>query len=110
MLILRHFLLAAFVIVLSCNRKVIPVIASREAPPPQKSQFIYPPKATVPADTTAGKRLFAIRCNRCHGLPLVSQFNAERWEMILPLMFPRSGFNNEEALHVRAYVLANAVK
>jgi cytochrome c len=110
MVILRVFLIANLIIILSCNRKVVPVITNRQAPPPQKTQFIYPPIATIAADTSTGKRLFNLHCNRCHGLPLISQFNAERWETILPLMFPRSRFNNEEALHVRAYVLANAVK
>lgn len=95
-------------ILVSCQKKTVPLITERKSEPPRKLSSIYPPQATVAADTLAGKRLFAGRCGRCHGLPDTHQFNAERWDDILPLMFPRSGFNNEEALHVRAWVLANA--
>lgn len=94
----------------SCQKKALPVITERKADLPEKIASIYPPKATVPVDTLMGNRLFRTSCGRCHGLPEPKQFSVEKWETILPLMFPRSRFNNEEALHVRAYVLANAVK
>lgn len=92
----------------SCQKKSLPLVTERNAELPRKLNNIYPPQATVAPDSLAGKRLFAGRCGRCHGLPDTRQFNTERWDEILPLMFPRSGFNNEEALHVRTWVLANA--
>ncbi len=98
------------VLLFSCQKKAVPVITGREAELPRKTEFIYPPKATVAPDTLLGNRLFTARCGRCHGLPEPKQFSAKKWDDILPLMFPRSRFDNEEALHVRAYVLANSEK
>jgi hypothetical protein len=96
-------------LLLSCQKKSVPVITERKADLPRKTESVYPPKATIAADTLLGSRLFIASCGRCHGLPEPKQFSKEKWEAILPLMFPRSRFNNEEALHVRAYVLANAL-
>lgn len=93
-----------------CQRQAVPVIRSRNAPLPQKLESVYPPRETVKADTLSGKIIFANRCGRCHGLPVPGQFNREKWDDVLPLMFPRAGLNNEEALHVRTWVLANASK
>ena len=97
-------------LLVSCHKKAVPVITERQADLPRKTESLYPPKETVKADTVMGNRLFMARCGRCHGLPEPKQFSKEKWDDILPLMFPRSRFNNEEALHVRAYVLANAAK
>jgi hypothetical protein len=105
---MKKFML--IILLASCHQKAVPVISERKAEPPKKFESIYPPKETVPPDTTAGKQLFTARCGRCHGLPETNQFTAEKWDGILPVMFPRTGMNNEEALHVRAYVFANAKK
>lgn len=94
----------------ACTKKVMPVISDRKADPPKMIRTEYPPKETVAPDTTAGKNIFIQRCGRCHGLPDANQFNADRWDDILPLMIPRAGLNNEEALHVRTYLLAHAAK
>jgi len=107
-------ILAAIILLLiitaACQKKAAPVITGRKTAPPKKMESRYPPKETVPPDTLTGKSLFVARCSRCHALPEAKQFSIQRWEDILPLMFPRAGLNNEEALHVRAYVLANGAK
>jgi len=95
------------VLLASCHKKAVPVITERKAGAPKKFESIYPPKETVLPDTAVGKQLFTDRCGRCHGLPETNQFTAEKWDNILPVMIPRARMNNEEALHVRAYVLAN---
>ncbi len=94
----------------ACQKKALPVITERKTEPPAKINSKYPPKETVAPDTLAGKRIFISRCGRCHALPEMKQFSMERWDDILPVMFPRARMNNEEALHVRAYLLANAAK
>ncbi|MGQ0737835.1 MAG: hypothetical protein ACT4OJ_02140 [Bacteroidota bacterium] len=99
-----------FLILAACQKKAVPVITGRKAELPKKFESIYPPKETMPPDTLAGKRIFMSRCGRCHALPEAKQFSIEKWDDILPLMFPRAGLNNVEALHVRAYVLANTAK
>lgn len=95
-------------LVVACHKKALPVIAERKAELPKKVESIYPPRPTVAPDSVAGKQIFMARCVRCHGLPDAKQFTKEKWDDILPLMFPRSGLSNEEALHVRTWLLANA--
>lgn len=97
-----------FTLFYACQPKTAPVITERKAPPPRKIENIYPPRETIAPDTTAGKKIFAMRCDRCHGLPLATQFSRQQWDAILPVMFPRAGLNNEEALHVRSWLLANS--
>ena len=97
-------------LLVSCQKKAVPVISDRKARVPQKIESIYPPKATITPDTLAGRRIFVNRCDRCHGLPLTAQFSIRQWDAILPTMFPRAGLSNEEALHVRAYLLATAAE
>lgn len=105
----KTFLLLFLLLVGSCYKKAVPVIAERKTELPKKVENSYPPRPTVAPDTVAGRQIFVTRCSRCHGLPDVKQFIKERWDNILPLMFPRAGLRNEEALHVRTWVLANAV-
>lgn len=98
------------IILQACAKKVMPVIESRNTESPKKIKSIYPPEETMKPDTLAGKQIFTARCGRCHGLPGTKQFTAEKWDNILPDMFPRARLTNEEALHVRAFVLFNAKK
>lgn len=105
---LNKVFLFLLLLVLACHKKAVPVIAERKTELPKKVESIYPPRPTVAPDSVAGKQIFKARCGRCHGLPDAKQFTKERWDDILPLMFPRSGLSNEEALHVRTWVLANA--
>lgn len=95
---------------IACQKKTVPVITERKTDPPAKIGSIYPPAGTVAPDTAEGRAVFIERCGRCHGLPDPVQFNAVRWESILELMIPRARIDKEIAVHVRAYVLANAAK
>jgi hypothetical protein len=97
-------------LLIACHKKTVPVITERNAELPKKIGSNYPPQATVPPDTVAGKSIYTTRCGRCHDLPLPAQFSAARWDDILPTMFPRARLTNEEALHVRTWVLVNAGK
>lgn len=97
-------------LVVACQKKSVPVITERKTGPPTKISSPYPPAGTIVPDTVEGKTVFMARCSRCHGLPDPAQFNAVRWESILELMIPRARIDKENAVHVRAYVLANAAK
>lgn len=105
-----YLLLAFLFLITACHKKGVPAIVERNAPPPRKIESVYPPRETVAPDSIAGKSIFAGRCVRCHALPVVSQFTRERWDAKLPVMFPRAGLTNEEALHVRSWLLANAAR
>jgi hypothetical protein len=100
----------AIILFMACHKKTVPVITERNAELPKKIESRYPPQQTVPPDTVAGKSIYTTRCGRCHDLPLPAQFSATRWDDILPTMFPRARLTNEEALHVRTWVLVNAGK
>lgn len=98
------------VILLACQHQSIPVITDRKAEKPKRIVSVYAPPGTVTADTSAGKTLFMASCSRCHGLPEIRLYREPRWEGILLTMIPKTRLNEEQAVHVRAYVLANAVK
>jgi cytochrome c5 len=95
-------------ICVACQKKAVPLVTERKAPPPNISRNAYPPKETVAPDTVAGKRIYANRCGKCHALPTPAQYSVTRWDNILPIMIPRARLTNEEALHVRTWLLANA--
>ncbi len=94
----------------SCQKKSLPAITGREAGSPIRTVFSYPPASTAAPDTIQGKAIFMARCSRCHGLPDPHQYTEGRWDVILESMLPRTRMSNANAVHVRAYVLANAVK
>jgi hypothetical protein len=98
------------VILLSCQKKAVPVISERKVELPKLTSFDYPPRETVAPDTLAGKRIYANRCRNCHDLPLPQQFNIKRWDEILPDMFVRARLNNEEGLHVRTWIMVHAAR
>jgi hypothetical protein len=95
-------------ILFSCEKKAMPTISERKSPPPSKITTVYPPLATVAVDTAAGRQLFMARCNRCHVLPSAAQLTMARWDKVLPLMILRARLNNEQALHLRSWIMGNA--
>jgi hypothetical protein len=54
--------------------------------------------------------IFTNRCGRCHDLPKPEQYTSERWKGILSYMNPRAGLNEEQGVHITAYLQANAAK
>ena len=92
-------------VLISCQKKAIPVITGRTTEPsaPQAVEL-------TAADLPAGKQLFANRCGRCHGLPEPAQFTAKRWETIMVLMAPKAKLSKQEQVHVTAWVKGNAAK
>ena len=84
----------------------MPVITSRttEPPPPAK------PIIDIKPDIETGKTIFINRCGNCHGLPKPDDFTAKRWEGILSYMIPKARLNNEQGIHVTAYLKASAAK
>lgn len=91
---------------IACHKRAVPVITTRtvEPPPPAK------PVSDVKADPELGKTIFANRCGRCHDLPKPEQYTAQRWDGILLSMIPKSRLNEEQGMHVTAYLKVNAQK
>src|SRR6187549_3560018 len=95
---------ALFLLVVACNKKSVPVITERKMEPfkPASSNA-----SIVAPDTLAGRTIFINKCGKCHGLPDPIQFTPKRWEVILYSMIPKARLNDEQAVHVTAYVRAN---
>ncbi|MDZ4810156.1 MAG: hypothetical protein SGI96_18115 [Bacteroidota bacterium] len=101
-----HFIIVIAAITVACNRKALPTITERtkEPPPPAKKTVDVKP------DIATGKIIFTNRCGNCHDLPKPEQYTAQRWEGILSYMIPRARLNDEQGVHVTAYLKANAAK
>lgn len=95
----------AFVII-SCQKKAFPVITAR------KTEASSPVKALgdIKPDPERGKIIFTNRCGNCHELPKPDQYTTQRWDGILSYMIPRARLNEEQGVHVTAYLKANAAK
>jgi hypothetical protein len=57
-----------------------------------------------------GRIIFTNRCGKCHDLPKADQYTAQRWDGILSSMIPKARLNEEQGLHVTAYLKAQAKK
>ncbi|MEO5945337.1 MAG: hypothetical protein ABIP79_00860 [Chitinophagaceae bacterium] len=107
-----HFVVVAAVIVcftaisVACTQKTAPVITSRSTEPFKKEKQAI----SILPDLNEGKIVFTNRCGKCHDLPLPDQFTEKRWEGILSYMIPRARLNEEQGIHVTAYLKANAKK
>ncbi|MEO7923642.1 MAG: hypothetical protein ABIR30_08180 [Chitinophagaceae bacterium] len=95
------------VIFTACQKKALPVITERKEVP--RGEVTNNSIAIAP-DTVTGKSVFMARCGRCHGLPEPGQYSAGRWETILATMMPRARLNNEQKVHLSAWVKANAAR
>jgi cytochrome c5 len=102
--------LSVVVAFFGCQQKSVPVITARKTAPLKLQASVYAAAGTVQVDTVQGKTIFMARCSRCHGLPQPASYTINKWENILMLMIPRSRIDTVNAVHVRAYVLAHALK
>jgi cbb3-type cytochrome oxidase cytochrome c subunit len=102
------FLLIVCITILSvgCTQKAVPVITSRTTEQPKKESV----RIIIAPDLAVGKAIFINRCDKCHDLPLHEQFTAQRWEGILSYMLPKARLNEEQGVHVSAFLKANAGK
>lgn len=98
-------ILFIFIILLSCQKKAVPVITGRTTEPsaPKTEELSAP-------DLLTGKQIFKNRCGRCHGLPDPVQYTAKRWETIMALMSPKAKLSKQEQVHVMTWVKENASK
>lgn len=100
------FILLIIFLSVACTQKATPVITSRTTEPIKKEKKVL----NIVPDLNEGKAIFTNRCGNCHDLPLPAQFTEKRWEGILSYMIPRARLNDEQGIHVTAYLKANAKK
>lgn len=94
------------VIFLACSKKSLPVITARTSNP----GLSVAEKPEIIPDEARGKIIFTNRCQKCHGLPEPTLYTKKRWEGILSYMVPKARLSDEEAIHLTAYLKANAAK
>lgn len=103
---LKYAVMVFLIILIACNRKAMPVITSRTTEP----TLPVKPVSDINPDIETGKVIFTNRCGKCHGLPKPDDYTAKRWEGILSYMIPKAWLNNEQGVHVAAYLKVNAQK
>ena len=60
------------------------------------------------SEAIAGQTIYNEKCNRCHGLKVVSDYTADRWVSIMQVMAPKARLTEVEKANVLVYVKANA--
>ncbi|MBI2731288.1 MAG: hypothetical protein HYX40_11135 [Sphingobacteriales bacterium] len=58
----------------------------------------------------AGKTTYEAKCGRCHALPVVDAYTAEKWGPLVDIMAPKERLTDSEKANVLAYVQAGAKK
>lgn len=94
------------VLCVACTQKSLPVITSRTIEPIKKEKN----KSFIVPDLVVGKSIFMNSCGKCHDLPQPEQFTTQRWDGILSYMIPRARLNQDEGIHITAFLKANALK
>ncbi|MES2556808.1 MAG: hypothetical protein V4604_11700 [Bacteroidota bacterium] len=56
------------------------------------------------ADALVGEGLFNQHCGRCHDLPVIADYSAERWDRIVPSMAKKSRLTTEQETSVMTFV------
>ena len=96
-------------IFISCQKKGVPVITERKTEPPRQNAAM-PVNETIAPDTSAGRSIFQASCARCHDLPEPGRYTFSRWEGILSSMMPKARLNNEQKIHITAWLKAKAAR
>lgn len=94
------------IVILSCQKKSMPVISERSSKPETSKADT----GIVIADTERGRVVFTNRCGRCHGLPEPILYSVKRWETIMDNMASRARLSKADRVHVTAWVNLNAKK
>lgn len=98
--------LILLIVIVSCQKKAMPVISERTSAPdkPRTDTGMIVP------DIDRGKMVFTNRCGRCHGLPEPGLYSVDRWETIMASMAPKARLSKADRVHVTAWAQTNAKK
>jgi len=64
----------------------------------------------APLRAEIGKKIFTVRCNKCHKYFPPESRNGENWLHVMTKMGPKANLNTDEYLEVTAYLVQNAKK
>jgi cytochrome c peroxidase len=71
---------------------------------PKETTVVTPTEKTLSAEAQSGQQLFMENCGRCHDLPQLPDYSAERWERIVPPMAKKSNLDATQEKAVMTYV------
>ncbi len=95
----------AFITIWGCTKRMAPATTANRNEPAKTSVAVSSQEVLA-----AGETAYKAKCGRCHALPDVSKFTAEKWVSIMNWMAPKAKMGETEKANVLAYVQANARK
>lgn len=100
-----HFLGSLAVVAMIASCRTAEEVSTVE-PTKQPTGPIEQPvtEETLSANAIAGQGLFDQHCGRCHDLPKIEDYSAEKWDRIVPSMAKKSRLTPEQEASVMAYV------
>ncbi len=64
----------------------------------------------APLRAEIGKKIYTVRCMKCHKAYAPDSRNGENWLHVMTKMGPKAGLNTDEYLEVTAFLVQNAKK
>lgn len=55
-------------------------------------------------DLTGGHTIYTTRCNTCHSLKKIGDYDETTWGKLIDAMAPKAKLNDEETLKLRKYI------
>ena len=71
---------------------------------PKETTEVTPVEKSLSAEAQAGEKLYMENCGRCHDLPKIPDYSAERWERIVPSMSKKAHLDATQEQSVMTYV------
>ncbi len=59
------------------------------------------------ADLTTGHVIYATKCNTCHGLKEIGNYDEATWGKLIEAMAPKAKLNTEETEKLRKYIYSS---
>jgi mono/diheme cytochrome c family protein len=58
-------------------------------------------------DLSAGHAIYTKKCNTCHGLKEIKDYNQDTWTKLIDAMAPKAKLNKTETLQLRQYIYSS---
>lgn len=71
---------------------------------PKETTEVSPVEKSLSAEAQTGQNLYMENCGRCHDLPNIPDYTAERWERIVPSMSKKAHLDATQEQAVMTYV------
>ena len=58
-------------------------------------------------DLTTGHAIYTTKCNKCHGLKEIKNYDQNSWTKLIDAMAPKAKLNETETLQLRQYIYSS---